>query len=407
MNDLIYYIRKKKHQTIVEYGLIIGLVGIAVLAAINMLSNNNQKNFDTANKTMNKAENIVELAEAQLRDAKIRRDVNTFKVDVMTGQTPDFIPPNTSSPWQNPNAPSGNKPPVAKFIVQPSNSIDITTTVTFLDVSTDPDGDDIVKEEWQNRKSNYGKGTHIVKLRVADEHGNWSSWYQETIEVEDVPHSCKEILAKNVSSKNGEYDVLINNSYKKVYCDMSNGGYTRVSAFDLAKDPNNAPPQLTRDSGWTSPNYAGTPPDAWWAHFNTIANNNFQWRSFTLNNEGVPFKEVKIEYEFVSLWTVDSFNNVHNSGLPDNHSIEGQYADGISITYGNAGNRKHILTYVPNGSPPSKCSWIGSEYTNSPKGTYTKVLPNTTNEKIEVRIMLDQYLTDEDLGIKNLYIWLK
>ncbi|MEJ8555022.1 hypothetical protein, partial [Tepidibacter sp. Z1-5] len=53
-----------------------------------------------------------------------------------------------------------------------------TTKITWSSISTDKDGkDDIVEEEWINKKENYDSyGEQIVKLRVKDNSGEWSEW---------------------------------------------------------------------------------------------------------------------------------------------------------------------------------------------------------------------------------------
>lgn len=49
--------------------------------------------------------------------------------------------------------------------------------------SSDPDGDGIIKYEWENAEVSYGVGTHTVKLRVMDSERNWSDWTQKTFTV--------------------------------------------------------------------------------------------------------------------------------------------------------------------------------------------------------------------------------
>lgn len=77
--------------------------------------------------------------------------------------------------------------PVASFEVRP-RFIEANRTIEWImTASNDPDGDAIVKYDWDgNKKDRYTDsdvGNHLIRLRVQDAEGNWSDWVEKTITV--------------------------------------------------------------------------------------------------------------------------------------------------------------------------------------------------------------------------------
>ena len=100
--------------------------------------------------------------------------------------------------WSKPNVrlvTNTDQPPVASFSVIP-NPVIQNHSVSYKNNSYDPNGDDIVEEDWSieypggsidfpgsppNSYSN--TGNHKIGLRVRDANGNWSEWHYQNLEV--------------------------------------------------------------------------------------------------------------------------------------------------------------------------------------------------------------------------------
>ncbi|MGE5653771.1 MAG: hypothetical protein ACM3ZQ_05810, partial [Bacillota bacterium] len=83
----------------------------------------------------------------------------------------------------SPQLPTGNRPPLARIYLYPGAEFSANTPVIWLAQGSDPDGDAIIAEEWQNRQSSYPEGEHVVRLRVQDSRGAWSDWTEQRIVV--------------------------------------------------------------------------------------------------------------------------------------------------------------------------------------------------------------------------------
>lgn len=127
------FFRKIKKQSMVEYALIIGLVAIGVIATIDLIGGSQNDTFDTTNAVLGEALEFGEMKSMELRHLKNQQTINHHNREVVQGNRSDV--PNSgndgSQSWQNPNSPSSNSPPIAKFIVIPSNEITTDTEVSF------------------------------------------------------------------------------------------------------------------------------------------------------------------------------------------------------------------------------------------------------------------------------------
>ena len=182
------FFRKIKKQSIVEYGLILALISIGVIGVVSGMGQEVKTTFNPVNDRMEVAvANHEEKLLAEENARNVRKYRNNQLPDVRSGITPPSSGSGGGSgSYKDPNAPTGNSIPKANFKWEPQVPHP-NQEVTFLNISTDPDGDRIVNEDWENKKSTYPPGEHKVRLRVADEQGNWSEWVEKTIIVENLP----------------------------------------------------------------------------------------------------------------------------------------------------------------------------------------------------------------------------
>eukprot|EP00731_Ephydatia_muelleri_P005133 Em0002g1309a len=171
---------------------------------------------------------------------------------------------------------------------------------------------------------------------------------------------------------------------------------------------------------------------------------------FTVPTSGVSYKTVCGRFRGYQIATTDGFTQ-----LGGQHSIEGAYVDGISITYGAPGKRQHIFTYAAGimeiGQDSYKCpcsggsappAYVGSDYycesgnagpnwgwrlfhedplwdgqqcggleatcCNPPNlGWFCKKFSTTITEDIEVRLCADQGLGDENIALEFFELYIK
>ncbi|HHT64049.1 MAG TPA: hypothetical protein GXZ75_10260 [Clostridia bacterium] len=81
-----------------------------------------------------------------------------------------------------------NKKPVARFF--PDNyKVYVDQPIIYTDESYDPDGDEIVEWNWQNRKESFSQpGIYYVSLQVKDRRDAWSDKCVQVIEVVEKPN---------------------------------------------------------------------------------------------------------------------------------------------------------------------------------------------------------------------------
>ena len=226
-----------------------------------------------------------------------------------------------------------------------------------------------------------------------------------------IYRSCLETVTNKPSSPDGIYPIkLADGSVKNMNCDMTNGGWTMVTNYDFSKD--RTPPagsSFVAKDELVSASYPAVAPEGWYTTFTTLSNGKMQYTNFFSNTEGITYSNVKVDMKVNFIWTADSFGNTHGSP-PNRMSLDGQYVDGISVTTGAEGSRKHILTATWSANLPTdeRADFIKGDFVSgiTINKAVTKTVP-TTNEKIETRVMLDQWWQDENIGIQKYNVWVK
>ena len=146
--------------------------------------------------------------------------------------------------------------------------------------------------------------------------------------------NCSELFLKGWNS--GYYWISANGSSAvKVYCDTnrhccnSSGGWTRVAYLNMTNPTHQCP------DGWRELT----------APIRTCRRANDSYiNSVTFDTHGILYNRVCgriIGYQF---GTPEAFS-FYNSNS-SNFNIERNYTDGVSVTYGQQGNRRHIWTFV-------------------------------------------------------------
>ena len=106
---------------------------------------------------------------------------------------------------------ANNQAPVAKINVSPSSHGTTGTQFYFTSASTDPDGDEIIDEQWENVSIYYPVGNHTIRLRVKDSLGAWSEWTQVTISVKDATTYSSPTVVP--------YDYKVGDNFLATNCD--------------------------------------------------------------------------------------------------------------------------------------------------------------------------------------------
>lgn len=191
----MFHIKREKGQGMVEYALIVSLIAIVAIAYLSYVGQKDKETFDKIGGIL--SNNNIDNAMSEYGGYKFyetdrevaernKKTVDNFAKEVAKGSQNKYTPPKTPSASKGPNSPPSNRPPVAKFKLDEDIKIPVLTSnkVYFMNLSSDPDQDEIVQEEWKNKLDYYPAGNHIVSLRVADSHGNWSAWYDYDLYIE-------------------------------------------------------------------------------------------------------------------------------------------------------------------------------------------------------------------------------
>ena len=260
--------------------------------------------------------------------------------------------------------------------------------------------------------------------------------------------SCQEILHCFPSAPSGHYQITgSNGSLPQVYCDMEGtncggeGGWTRVAYVNMSQSGTNCPHGLTQRN-FTGKNYCGR--------------NITGCQSTVFPTHGLSYSRVCGRLRGYQFGGTDAFNA---SIVEKYTSVDSNYVDGVSITYGK-NPRTHLWTYAVgslssrhlqfdcpcnNDSSYQAPSFIGSEYycesgvasisdnqagvfhnydllwdgqqctslegpccTHSNMPWFNKTLSETTTENIELRLCGDDSPTDdEDVPIELIELYIR
>ena len=261
------------------------------------------------------------------------------------------------------------------------------------------------------------------------------------------PASCAAVLLYDPSSPSGYYWVTSSNgSAVRVYCDMTRlcggitGGWMRVGELDMTNSSTQCPSGLRQH---TDSNIRTC----------TRNSNSSGCSSVTLFTSNIYYSRVCGKIKAYQFGTTDAFGyNLTN--------IDRNYVDGVSLTHGRPGQRKHIWTFAAaldetTRSPNSKCpctnintannttpppSFVGNDYFcdtgssiaayylfyrddplwdgagcghlnaccsfNNPPWFY-KQLPQPTTDDIEMRVCRSETKSNEDIAIEVFDIYIQ
>ena len=235
-----------------------------------------------------------------------------------------------------------------------------------------------------------------------------------------IENTCNDILLNNFSLGDGNYRISFNGG-SDVYCDMTRngGGWMRLSNYDWNEDSYNTPATLLRTENRTITAYTGikhTFTDGWFnrdVSLTEIANNPsaFYWTEAVVDTNGFAWTQSMIDIVPLFEISIDSYTVATTS--KDTTTVNGQYVDGISITYGTQGSRKHIHTLSVSTSNIGRTGleWlVNSGQHTEANGTNVTILSDikpSGTERISARLMANQDYTDEKVGIRKFKVWVK
>ena len=260
-----------------------------------------------------------------------------------------------------------------------------------------------------------------------------------------------DILDCNSSASSGYYQIqTANGGLEQVYCDMEGancggaGGWTRVFRLNMA-DPSSQCP-----TGFSLTTQGGV-------RFCTRSNTAAGCTGINTDNYGHNYTQVCVFVRGYAYRTPDAFGI---TGRSSSEPLNGNYVDGVSITYGTPPN--HLWTYAgglsedsghnvnyacpcnTNGVPGNVPSYVGSDYyceagasgdtpsnqqgwiiddplwdgmlcrgTEGPCCTsptlpwFIRNMLSPTNDDILMRVCLDQASGDENIGLERAEIYIK
>ena len=239
--------------------------------------------------------------------------------------------------------------------------------------------------------------------------------------------SCRDILQRFPASFSGYYLIRLNNGYYVyTYCDMTmkcggiTGGWSRLAYLNIHEPGAQCPTGLKQkhdplscarseiEGGCSSVMYTIGP---------------------------MPYTHICGKINGIQYRGLDGFTK-YTSIRPKNPTIDDNYVDGISLTYGNAGSRSHIWTFVASPCSLSEQSipqFVGNHYSFdggtpgtgpifegllwdehqcpfSPAGSepwFYRKLPQNSFDGIEMRLCRDQDSADENLLIQHVEIFVQ
>lgn len=208
----------KRGIAMVDYVLIVSLVSVIAMGAISSMSDTLfTKRYSEISSAIDK---VLTQHEMDMRDLENRKNITAYSQGqiVPVGYegglngggggyggsfdfSSDYVGSVESEEGQTTQGGKygsfedhNNHLPEAKFKID-KNPVGVGIPVEILNLSTDPEGCRIVKVDWGTTYPTNNMwtldGVYELKLRVADEYGNWSNWYKETVTVTNDPPIAK------------------------------------------------------------------------------------------------------------------------------------------------------------------------------------------------------------------------
>jgi len=217
--------------------------------------------------------------------------------------------------------------------------------------------------------------------------------------------SCYTLHQTDPSLVDGIYTLKSPNGMTGSYsCDMTNGGWTRLAAYDQL--PSTLSPFTKITTGNTG----------WWARFAGTAAGVYRDRGLNFNvNEKFKWTQSKISITALSFSTIDGFTNTHGNAV--NRSVlSGMYVDGLSFTRVNSSSiYNHIYTITDSnvnslGIPTSQIGVLGSNTSSANYAASFSTIYNAgseINDYIKFRAITDEDYNNEDVGFSAMQVWIK
>ncbi len=242
--------------------------------------------------------------------------------------------------------------------------------------------------------------------------------------------TCEDILNEGFSIGDNNY-VLSQSGNPTVYCDMTRngGGWMRVVNHDWYSDKTVPNSQFQLTSNRTITDSGGVNralPDGFWVNdwISSTGSNPPRWKII----EETPiyaWEEIMVDLEGLAFRSLDGW---HPSGATYGNSgdVNSQYLDGFSLTYGEIGSAKHLHSfavghYTDYDIRDANLGWLNGDYTYTGQASYfesnTAMVSSTgllkapvkskDNEKISLRLMSDQSVYDETIGLRKYILWVR
>lgn len=236
-----------------------------------------------------------------------------------------------------------------------------------------------------------------------------------------LENNCKEIIDNGYSLGDREYRISFNGGMD-VTCDMtrSGGGWTQLSNYDFNENPDNIPPNLVKTVNRTITAYYGgqhTLTDGWYhTDITSIDYTQFNWTEVAVSTNGMYWTQTMIDIDSNFEISTDGYRVSTTSR--DSTTVNGQYVDGVSLTYGNNGSRNHLFTQSNSTTDVSRISWLnnsdsntfndyGIEHNMSENNAFVSDLKPSGDEQISARLMVNQLSNDEMVGLRKFKVWIK
>lgn len=263
------------------------------------------------------------------------------------------------------------------------------------------------------------KNDNEVLVSTELENRNFEETFQNNLVGTHIESTCENILNNGYSHGDGEYRI----SYfgdSTVYCDMtrSGGGWMLLEGYDWNEDQNHYPSNMVKTVNRTITSYTGasfTFENGWYIPDSRPTVGAFDWTEVSFPTNGFTWKQTMIDIDPIYAISVDSYNVI--SSTRDSVSVNGQYLDGVSLTYGEQGSRQPLLSLTPTTSGVDRITWLNNTDSNlnNNYSTLSHIGSNafvsgvkiSGTEKISARFMVNQNYVDEQVGFKILKVWVK